>query len=368
MPKKKILILSNSGKSLKSHRKSLIYSFSKKYDILISAPNSNKYFKKINTSKYFINRGYSNLYNELKSLFSIVKEINSFKPDMIISVSLKVCIFLIFINFFYRIKSLHLITGLGYIFSNYSPYMLKIVSKYLIKLLNNKYNYFLFQNNNDRFYFNNHVANLKNRSFVIEGTGVRTENIKNKNIKNIKNIILPARILFDKGIKDFIYVSKLITSKFKNISFKIIGSLDNNNPTAISKKNLLNMLKNKNSVKWIGYKKNMNNYFKSAYLVCFPSYHEGSPRALIESIAYGLPIVCYDIPGNRGIVKNKLNGYRVKLFNYKELANKISIILNNDKLYKKMTQESLKLSRKFNHKVINEKHHKVLRKLLNDKY
>ncbi len=366
MPKKKILVLSNSGKYLFSHRQSLINSLSKQYDILISATDANKYFKKKKISKYYMNRGYSGLISEIRCLFAIIKEIKSFKPDILMPVSLKTCIFIIFLNFFFRIKSLYLITGLGFIFSNYSKYILKLIVRYVIKLSNNKYNYFLFQNKSDQNYFQKNIINIKKRSFIIEGTGIKRNSTKIKKIKKTKTIILPSRILYDKGINDFVEISQLVAAKFKNVSFHLIGSLDTINPTAISKKNLFNMLKNKNSVKWIGYKRNMRKYYKSAHLVCFPSYHEGSPRALIEAISFGLPIVCYNISGNRAIVKNKINGYRVKLYNYKELANKILIILNNEKIYKKMSQESLNLTRKFYNKVINEKYHKVLKKLINN--
>ena len=112
----------------------------------------------------------------------------------------------------------------------------------------------------------------------------------------------------------------------------------------------------------------MRKYYKSAYLVCFPSYHEGSPRSLIESIGFGLPVVCYDIAGNRNIVKNNINGYRVKLFNYKELANKIIKIMDKEKMYQKMSKNSLKISKNFYHSFIVEKHQRIFQKLLNEKY
>lgn len=368
MPKKKIFILSNSGGYLLSHRKSLIHSFSKKYDVLISAPNAAKYFIKQKSSKYYLNRGYSGIINEIKSFIGIIKEVKSFKPDILISISLKTCIFLVFVNFFTRIKSLYIITGLGFIFSKYSSFILKFFVKFIFKFSNNRCNYFLFQNKFDKNFFQEKIINIKSRSFIIDGTGIQTNKIKYKKVRKIKNIILPSRILYDKGIIDFIKVSQLVSAKFQNVSFKLIGSLDKVNPMAVSKKNLLKMLKNKNSVEWIGYKKNMKKYYESAHLVCFPSYHEGSPRALIESLAFGLPIVCYDIPGNRAIVKNKINGYRVSLYNYNQLAKKILLILNNKKIYKKMFQDSLKQSKKFDHKSINEKHHRILNKLLNERY
>ena len=66
----------------------------------------------------------------------------------------------------------------------------------------------------------------------------------------------------------------------------------------------------------MGWKKsNLKKIFNEAMLMCFPSYHEGSPRALIEAASNGLPIICYDIPGCRTIVKNEYNGILVKVKN-----------------------------------------------------
>ncbi len=47
------------------------------------------------------------------------------------------------------------------------------------------------------------------------------------------------------------------------------------------------------------------------------------PISLLESISIGVPVICYDIRGNRDIVKNNLNGYLVKPFNINDFQKKI---------------------------------------------
>ena len=76
----------------------------------------------------------------------------------------------------------------------------------MIKILDNNNNYFLFQNILDKDYFNK-IIDIKKRSFVIPGTGIKKEILKIQKKRKHKKIILPARLLFDKGIVDFIKVS-----------------------------------------------------------------------------------------------------------------------------------------------------------------
>ena len=85
-----------------------------------------------------------------------------------------------------------------------------------------------------------------------------------------------------------------------------------------------------------------------AHIICFPSYHEGFPKALLEASSVGRPIVAYDIPGCRAIVQNNNNGYLVPLHNEEELYNKVNYLFRNQKLYQVWGQEevlSLKIFR-----------------------
>ena len=55
MHKKKFLVISNSGKYLFTHRKTLVKILKKKYDTSISAPEINKYFPSKKNQFFFFN-------------------------------------------------------------------------------------------------------------------------------------------------------------------------------------------------------------------------------------------------------------------------------------------------------------------------
>ena len=76
-----------------------------------------------------------------------------------------------------------------------------------------------------------------------------------ENHKNIK-ILLPARVLWDKGVQEFVEVAKTIKIKFKNVTFILAGDRDIQNPECIPLEKL-NEWVNLGLIKWLGHYKKM---------------------------------------------------------------------------------------------------------------
>ena len=76
--------------------------------------------------------------------------------------------------------------------------------------------------------------------------------------------------------------------------------------------------------------------YNKADLVCFPSYHEGLPRALLEAASCELPIVAYDVSGCREIVINNENGYLLPFRDENGLFQAIMKLLESPELRRKM--------------------------------
>lgn len=56
-------------------------------------------------------------------------------------------------------------------------------------------------------------------------------------------------------------------------------------------------------VQFLGYRSDIYEIYAMADLFVFPSYQEGLPRAMMEAMASGLPVVCSDIRGNSDLMK-----------------------------------------------------------------
>ena len=137
-----------------------------------------------------------------------------------------------------------------------------------------------------------------------------------------------GRLLWDKGIQEFIDVSKEITKKYNNIRFVIVGEIDPHNPESI-KQNYIDKWKNETFVEFWGYSNNMAKTLAYADIFCFPSYREGFPKVLLEASSMKIPIIAFNVPGCKEIVENNKNGLLVELKNIKKLEKAILSLVNS---------------------------------------
>jgi len=87
-----------------------------------------------------------------------------------------------------------------------------------------------------------------------------------------------------------------------------------------------------NTIKILGYKKNILNIIKKSTIICLPSYREGMPKVLLEASLLGKPIVTSDIAGCREIIKLFKNGILVKKKNVNSLKKGLEKLMTNKTL------------------------------------
>jgi glycosyltransferase involved in cell wall biosynthesis len=75
------------------------------------------------------------------------------------------------------------------------------------------------------------------------------------------------------------------------------------------------------------------------YVNC--SHTEGLPMTLIEAMAYGLPIVATDIPGNREVIEQGLTGQTVPVNNPQELAQALFALIHDAERRQQMGQRAM---------------------------
>ncbi|MHA1756016.1 MAG: glycosyltransferase family 4 protein [Promethearchaeota archaeon] len=98
-----------------------------------------------------------------------------------------------------------------------------------------------------------------------------------------------------------------------------------------------------------------------------PSHIEGMPKALIEAMACGLPVICSDTNEFREIIKDNVNGILSKN-DYLSLRHKIQFLMENPKLRKNIGIEALKaIKTKYNIDIILRKELEIYNKLINKK-
>jgi len=84
----------------------------------------------------------------------------------------------------------------------------------------------------------------------------------------------------------------------------------------------------------------------SRFYVC-PSRTEGLGLANIEALAAGKPVVAFDVDGNRDIIEHGKNGLLAKPEDSEDLANKMQMLLRDEKLRERMSGQALRMVKKY---------------------
>ncbi|MFP4063046.1 MAG: glycosyltransferase, partial [Halochromatium sp.] len=139
-------------------------------------------------------------------------------------------------------------------------------------------------------------------------------------------VLLPARMLRDKGVVEFIEAARTLQAEGMVARFVLAGGLDPGNPAALTEETLDAWVR-EGAVEWWGHCDDMAAALRGSHLVVLPSYREGLPRALIEAAASGRAVITNNVPGCRDVVRDGDNGLLVPPRDSAALAGAIRTLL-----------------------------------------
>lgn len=152
-------------------------------------------------------------------------------------------------------------------------------------------------------------------------------------------IVLVARMLWTKGIKEFVEAARLLACKNANARFVLVGEPDPANPASVPKEQLQNW-HGTHGIEWLGHRDDMPSVLQAAHIACLPSYREGVPKSLLEAAACGLPMVATDTPGCREIVRENVNGFLVPRRDAHALAAALKKLIDDAEMRRSMGEQS----------------------------
>jgi glycosyltransferase involved in cell wall biosynthesis len=333
------------------------------HEVVTIAPEKAKEYKKrlmrLGASYIQVNiqRTGINPIKDIISFFKIMNTVRQEKPDVFLAYTAKPVIYgclaakLIKTQYVYA-----LITGLGSIFNNNDPKSLfiRLIMRIQYKISLGRCTNVFFQNPDDLNSFIELRILRNNKGVVVNGSGVNLNYFKSHKFLSGNNFLFVGRLLKDKGIIEYIKAAKIVRSKFKNANFMIIGPFGTN-PLAISKNELKDLMRGEmfNHIEWID---DIRPYYRKCFVYVLPSYHEGTPRSVLEAMATARPIITTDAPGCRETVIDSVNGFLVPVKNVKVLAEKMMWMLENKEEAKRMGEESLRICKeKYDVEKVNNK-------------
>lgn len=368
--KKKLLIILNVDYFLVSHRLQIAIEAQRAgYEVHIAA-------KKTKSSKIIIENGIfihdlkidrssTNLFQLFYTYFDIFSIMRKLDPDIVHLISIKPILIGGLVLHFFRGNPLTIVSvsGLGYVFTTRGIYSFirKIIISLLYRVaLAHKNIQVIFQNDND-LNFISKIAKLDKKNLIlIKGSGVDLTKFRfSKLPKNEPIVLFPARLVKNKGIREFVNAAKILKGSAR---FVISGMIDNESPDRIPEKTL-NLWINNKIIEYWGYCKNMPEILTKSTLVVLPSYREGLPKVLCEAAAIGRPVITTDVPGCRDAILENKTGILIPVRNSNLLAREIkTLLLNKNKMdYFGINGRNL-AEEKFNLKNIVDEHLRIYSK------
>jgi glycosyltransferase involved in cell wall biosynthesis len=334
----------------------------KGHQIVVAAPEKiddvKEEFKKINI-RYkeikFLNKTGTNPFKDLMALFYLVKLIKEIKPDKIFTYQAKTNIYGTLAARIALIKDIYVFMGgLGSVIRNENPSLIQKILKLQYKISFKAAKKIFVQNNDDlNLLINDNLLN-KNKVTMVNGSGVNLDHYEKKKIKNNKTFLLIARIIKDKGIMEYIKAAEIVKEIYPDTEVQLVGYFDSN-PTAIKKETIYKFEK-ENIIDYLGPTDDVRPFLEDAFAFVLPSYHEGTPKSVLEAMAVGRPIITTDAPGCRETVIDGENGFLVPVKDYKILAEKMIWMLEHTREAKMMGEKSYQMCKeKFDVRKVNSK-------------
>lgn len=178
------------------------------------------------------------------------------------------------------------------------------------------------------------------RLVLIKGSGVDTRRFtpQPQEPPGPPLVVLPARLVVDKGVPEFVEAARLLKQRGLDARFALIGPADPDARHAIPE-DTLHAWTREGVVEWWGFQRDMIPVYAQAHAVCLPSWNEGLPKSLIEAAACGLPIVATDVPGCREIARHERNALLVPPRSPQDLADALHRVLTQPDLRARLGAE-----------------------------
>ncbi|WP_122900935.1 glycosyltransferase family 4 protein [Acinetobacter sp. B51(2017)] len=290
-------------------------------------------------------------FNTLLVMYRLIKQI---KPDYVLSYTIKPVIYGTLSAWMAKVpKRFSLITGLGYAFQNVEEgskrsLFQKIVHNLYKNALAHTHKVF-FQNPDDLKLFQDFkLINKQLPAVVVNGSGVNVSDFNvlalpiDQNQETKISFLLIARLLGDKGVREYAAAAKIIKKQYPHVEFNLVGWIDEN-PNAISQAELDTWIA-ENTLNYWGKLSDVRPAIAQSSIYVLPSYREGTPRTVLEAMAMGRAIITTDAPGCRETVINGDNGFLVEVKSVDSLVHAMQQFIQQPDLVVKMGQRSRQIA------------------------
>ncbi|EMW2348165.1 N,N'-diacetylbacillosaminyl-diphospho-undecaprenol alpha-1,3-N-acetylgalactosaminyltransferase [Campylobacter jejuni] len=367
----RIGFLSHAGASIYHFRMPIIKALKDRKDEVFVIVPQDEYTQKLRdlglkVIVYELSRASLNPLVVLKNFFYLAKVLKNLNLDLIQSAAHKSNTFGILAAKWAKIPyRFALVEGLGsfYIDQGFKANLVRFVINNLYKLSFKFAHQFIFVNESNAEFMRN-LGLKENKICVIKSVGINLKKFfpiyvesekkelfwKNLNIDKKPIVLMIARALWHKGIKEFYESATVLQDK---ANFVLVGGRDEN-PSCASLEFL-----NSGVVHYLGARSNIVELLQNCDIFVLPSYKEGFPVSVLEAKACGKAIVVSDCEGCVEAISNAYDGLWAKTKNTKDLSEKISLLLEDEKLRLNLAKNAAQDALQYDENIIAQRYLKL---------
>jgi len=254
---------------------------------------------------------------------SYVRLLHRLKPDLSINYTIKPNIYGSIAARLAGVPSLAIVTGLGYTFIN-DNIVARMARKLFAVALRYPAQVWFLNADDQRVFLQKNLVD-PNKTRVLDGEGVDTSyfspTVEARKDSGFR-FLLVARMLWDKGIAEYVEAAQIVKRVYPNARFQLLGATGVDNPSAASS-DQVKAWHDAGIVEYLGTSTDVRGVISNADCVVLPSYREGVPRTLMEAAAMAKPLIATDVPGCREVVRDGKNGFLCKVRDGEDLSRKM---------------------------------------------
>jgi glycosyltransferase involved in cell wall biosynthesis len=278
-----------------------------------------------------MSRGGMRPWQELRTLLQLWRIYRRERPDLAHHVAVKPVLYGAMAAALTGVPAVvNALTGLGFIFTSQrrlARLLRPPVELALRVLLNRRGSRVIFQNADDLRALTARQIVDADKARLIRGSGVDVDVFTpSAEPAGVPVVVLPARLLWDKGVGEFVAAARLLRARGISARFALVGDRDAENPAAVPQATL-DAWHTERVVEFWGWRNDMAQVYRECHIVCLPSYREGFPKVLLEAAACARALVSTDVEGCREAVAHGVSGLLVPVRDAPALADALAQIL-----------------------------------------
>ncbi|MBP5259012.1 MAG: glycosyltransferase family 4 protein [Paludibacteraceae bacterium] len=301
----------------------------------------------------------TNPIKDFQLLLRLKRMLKAIKPDFAFFYTIKPNIYGGFAAHACGVPFIAVTTGLGYTFieNNWVSRIARRMYKFSFKNARKVW----FLNQEDCKDFLRYRLLPADKCFVLKGEGVDTKRFAAEPLPHKPVFLLMARMLWDKGIGEYVEAARMLKREFPDAEFNLLGFLNVENPSAISRRQMDAWVE-EGLVNYLGVTSDVVPYLRETLAIVLPSYREGIPVTLLEAASMQRIVVTSDAVGCRDVVDDGKTGFMCRVKDAQSLADKMrQVIVMKDEQRMRMGQAAReKVLREFDQQLVFDQYDRVL--------